>query len=54
MDYHLIILLAYEDNKREIYTAAAEDHRNIQVVSCASTFICRGHSWEEVEPRLGK
>lgn len=43
-DYHLIILLAYEDNKRETYTAAAEGHRNIQMVSCASTFICRGHS----------
>lgn len=43
-DYHLIILLAYEDNKRETYTAAAEGHRNIHMVSCASTFICRGHS----------
>lgn len=51
--YHLIILLAYEDNKREIHTAA-EGHRKIQMLSCASTFICRGHSWEEVKPRLGK
>lgn len=54
LDYHLIILLAYEDNKREIHTAAAEGYRNIQMVSCASTFICRGHSQEEVKPRLGK
>lgn len=44
LDYHLIISLAYEDNKREIYTAVAEGHRNIQMVSCASTFTCRGHS----------
>lgn len=43
-DYHLIMLLAYEDNKREIYTEAAEAHRNIQMVSCASTFICRGET----------
>lgn len=54
VDYHLIILLAYEDNEREIYTIAAEGHRNIQKVSCASTFICRGHSWEEVKPKLGE
>lgn len=42
-DYHLIVLLAYYDNKRENYTTAAEGHRNISILSYVSTFICRGY-----------